>query len=101
MACEAAFHDPRFPPVESPELARLQFEVSVLHPLEEVPDPAMLDPHRYGIVVSTADGRRGALLPAIEGIETVPHQLALARRKGAIGAHETVRIQRFEVDRFH
>ena len=100
MAREAAFHDPRFPPMNASELDGVRFEVSVLHPLEDVADPAVLDPRRYGVVVSTADGRRGALLPAIEGIDTVSQQLALTRRKGGIGPTEPVRIQRFEVDHF-
>ena len=33
-ACHSAFRDPRFPPVEVSELARLRIELSVLSPLQ-------------------------------------------------------------------
>jgi AmmeMemoRadiSam system protein A len=100
MAREAAFHDSRFPPVTPDELSELRFEVSVVHPPEAVADTGSLDATRYGVVVSTPDGRRGALLPAVEGIDTVAEQLAVARRKGAISPTESIRIQRFTVEKF-
>ena len=37
VALEAAFRDPRFPPMERSELPRVTFEVSVLSPLEPMP----------------------------------------------------------------
>lgn len=100
MAREAAFSDTRFSPVKAEELSRLRFEVSLLGTLEEVRDPATLDPARYGVVVSTSDGRRGALLPGVDGVETVESQLAIARRKGGIRPSEPIRIQRFVTTHF-
>jgi len=100
VARDAAFRDGRFTPVSPEELDGLHFEVSVLSPLEEISSPAELDTQRYGVLVSTNDGRRGVLLPAIEGIETVAQQVAYARRKGGIGESEPVRLQRFEVRKF-
>lgn len=100
LAREAAFSDTRFAPVTRSEVDDLRFEVSVVQPLELVADPGDLDPARYGVVVSTPDGRRGALLPAVEGIDTVDRQLSLARRKGGIGADEAIAIQRFETVRY-
>lgn len=96
----AALHDGRFAPVAIRELPQLRFEVSVLHPPEEISAADQLDPQRYGVIVSTDDGRRGLLLPAIEGIGTVKEQLLFARRKGRIDPEEPVRIERFEVDHF-
>lgn len=100
LAREAAFSDTRFPPVKPDEVAGLRFEVSVLEPLQDVEDASALDPRRYGVVVSTMDGRRGALLPNVEGVDTVAHQLALARRKGGIGPEEHARVQRFSVEHY-
>lgn len=100
LAREAAFADLRFPPVTPDELPNLRFEVSVVQPLEEVHDATELDPAQFGIVVSAADGRRGALLPEVDGIETSSQQLAVARRKGRICPGEPVRIQRFRVQKF-
>jgi pyruvate formate lyase activating enzyme len=48
------------------------------------------------VVVSTADGREGCLLPGIPAIRTVQQQIDLARLKGGIQAGEPVRMQRFE-----
>ena len=62
----AALQDSRFPPVTADELADLRFEVSVLHSIEAVASADELDPRRYGVIVSTGDGRRGLLLPGIE-----------------------------------
>lgn len=96
----AALQDARFSPVTLRELPQLRFEISALHPPEELPAADSLNPERYGVIVSTADGRRGLLLPGIKDINTDTEQLALARRKGRIAPEEPVQIQRFEVDHF-
>lgn len=101
LARNAAFSDSRFSPVGATEFPDLRCEVSVLQPPEEVTDEAALDPQRYGVVVSTDDGRRGALLPGLPDVRTVAEQLAIARRKGGIKAHEPVRLERFAVAKFH
>jgi AMMECR1 domain-containing protein len=86
--------------VESNELPNLRFDVSALHSMEKVSSSDELDPARYGVVVSTRDGRRGLLLPGIADIKTCGQQLGQARKKGRIGPHEPVMLQRFQVDRF-
>lgn len=96
----AALQDSRFPPVTADELTDLCFEVSVLHSIEAVASVDELDPRRYGVIVSTGDGRRGLLLPGIEGIKTRAQQLRLARKKGSIDPDEPVTMQRFQVDHF-
>lgn len=96
----AALQDSRFSPVTADELADLHFEVSVLHSMEAIASTDELDPRRYGVIVSTGDGRRGLLLPGIEGINSRAQQLRLARKKGWIDPGEPVTIQRFQVDHF-
>jgi AMMECR1 domain-containing protein len=81
-------------------LAGLRFEVSVLHPPEDIASAAELDPGRYGVIVSTGDGRRGLLLPGIKEIQTVAQQLLIARKKAGIGPDEPIHLQRFLVDHF-
>ncbi len=100
VARDAAFHDGRFAPVGAQELEQLRFEVSVLCPLEEVASTAELDPQRYGVVLTTEDGRRGLLLPDVKGVKTIEEQLEGARYKGGICESEPVRIQRFAVKKF-
>ena len=95
-AVSAAFGDSRFPPHTIEELPRMTVEISVLADPEPVDDPGELDPIRFGVIVVAGDGRRGVLLPSVEGVDTVEEQLSIARRKAGIGPREPVRIQRFE-----
>lgn len=100
IAREAALSDSRFLPVTAEELPSLRFEISVLYPTETVDSDKLLDPARYGVMVTAADGRRGVLLPAIPGIETVEQQLRCVRKKAGIGWWENIQISRFQVDKF-
>ena len=99
-AVAAASADPRFPPVRASELAELVYKVDVLSEPEPIPGPEALDPGHYGVVVE-ADGRRGLLLPDIEGIDDAEQQVAIARDKAGIGPGERVQLFRFTVDRYH
>ncbi|WP_455136116.1 AmmeMemoRadiSam system protein A [Thermophilibacter sp.] len=99
-AVSAGCHDPRFPPVTADELPELVYDVDVLSAPEPVADRAQLDPARYGVIVSASDGRRGLLLPDLDGVDTVDEQLRIAARKGGVSLAEPgVRIECFEVVR--
>ena len=100
LAREAAFRDQRFGPLSPEEWGDTRIEVSVVDPLEEVASVEALDPRRYGVVAESPDGRRGALLPDIEGIDSVARQLAIVRRKAGIEPSEPVRLWRFTVRKF-
>ena len=100
-ALAAAFRDHRFAKVCAGELADLRFSVTVLGELEPVAGPGELDPGVYGVVVSSEDGRRGVLLPALPSVATVAEQLSIARRKAGIGEREEVRLQRFRAHCHH
>jgi AmmeMemoRadiSam system protein A/AmmeMemoRadiSam system protein B len=99
-AISAATRDPRFDPVSAGELEGLRYSVDIL----SAPEPATmatLDPAVYGVIVKDESGlRRGLLLPAIEGIDTVAKQVEIASRKAGIGPDEPVELSRFRVDRF-
>ncbi len=97
-ALAAGLEDPRFPPVEAGELSTLVYSVDVL----AEPEPCKredLDPQKYGVIVSSG-GKRGLLLPDLEGVDTVEQQLQIALQKGGISPREQYTIQRFEVKRF-
>ncbi len=96
----AAFQDMRFSPVTMDELAELRFEVSVVHSVAEVSSADDLDPRHCGVIVSTADGRRGVLLPGIQAVKTAAQQLQLARQKGGIDQDEPFKLECFQVDHF-
>lgn len=95
-AVGAAERDPRFDRVTRSELDGLSIEVSILESPVPVKDVSELDPHRYGVVVSTP-GRRGVLLPDVPGVESVEQQLSIALRKGEIRANEPHRVEKFGV----
>ncbi len=98
-AVAAASTDPRFPPVRPQELAGLAYEVDFVEPLEAVPGLTDLDPRTYGVLVE-AGGRRGVLLPDLDGVETAEHQVEIARAKAGLPAGVAVQLYRFRVRRF-
>ena len=97
-AISAATRDPRFLPLEKPELDGLEVSVDVLFPPEEVDGPDHLDPKRYGVIVENGS-RRGLLLPDLEGVDTVEQQVDIARHKAFIRQSEPIKLYRFEVKR--
>lgn len=99
-AVAAAAEDPRFLPVNANELAVLTYSVDVLFPPEKVRDLSDLDHRRYGVIV-VCGGRKGLLLPDLEGVDSVEEQLRIARMKAGIGQDEPAEIFRFRVRRYH
>ncbi len=98
-AIAAGSSDPRFPSVTADELDDLVYEVDVLHEPESC-TLEELNPARYGVVVSTPDGRRGLVLPNMEGISSVDEQIVAAALKGGIAlGRDEVHYQRFRVAR--
>jgi len=101
-AVSACSEDPRFPPVGSAETASLRLSVDVLSVPEEVLSVAELNPDVYGIIVRSGY-RRGVLLPDLQGVETVAHQIGIAMQKAGIPLDtdmEDVELFRFTVRRF-
>lgn len=97
-AVSACSRDPRFSPVRPDELDELEYSVDVLGAPEPVDSPAALDPKTYGVIVSCG-GRRGLLLPDLDGVDSVEAQLSIALQKGGIRENETYKIERFKVVR--
>jgi len=64
MAIEAAFGDPRFPPLEASELPDIVIEISALSPLERCPDPRSVKVGVHGLYLIHR-GRAGVLLPQV------------------------------------
>ena len=98
-AISAASCDPRFACVRAYELDDLEYSVDVLSPPEPVEDRSTLDPKRYGVIVQ-AGGRRGLLLPDLEGVDTVEYQISIAMQKAGIRHGTPIKLLRFEVKRY-
>lgn len=98
-AISAGTQDPRFPSLSLEELEQVIFSVDVLSPPEPVSGPHELDPAQWGVIVEK-DGRRGLLLPALEGVDTVEIQLDIAARKAGLPNAEGATLKRFSVTRY-
>ena len=97
-AVSAATRDPRFNPITPDELEWLEISVDVLGEPEQISSRDELDVKRYGVIV-TSGGRRGLLLPDLDGVDTVDQQVDIAMRKGGISPRDMYRLERFEVIR--
>jgi len=63
-AVNAAFHDPRFPPVDAGELSEITVEVSALTPLVTIEGPDDIVIGRDGLIIERGPNR-GLLLPQV------------------------------------
>lgn len=99
-AVSACSRDPRFSPVEVSELDDIEYSVDVLSEPERIFDVKDLDAKKYGVIVEN-NGRRGLLLPDLEGVDTPREQIAIAKKKAGIAPDEKVNLWRFEVIRHH
>ncbi len=99
-AISAATCDPRFPAACIQELDTIEYSVDVLTPPEKITGAGELDPRRYGVIVKSG-GRRGLLLPDLEGVDSVEYQISIAMEKAGIPPGTPVELSRFEVKRYH
>ena len=76
----------------------MEYSVDVLGEPEVVSSQTELDVRKYGIIVSCG-GRRGLLLPDLEGVDTVERQIEIALQKGGIRSWEQYTLEWFEVVR--
>ena len=98
-AISASSRDPRFSPVRTEELDALEISVDVLAPPEKIRSVDELDVGRYGVIVSKG-GRRGLLLPNLDGVDTPEQQVSIALRKAGLSEREkNFELERFEVVR--
>ncbi len=99
-AISACSQDPRFSPIRVDEIDDIIYSVDILGEPERIFDINQLNVKKYGVIVE-CEGRRGLLLPDLEGIDTVEEQISIARRKGNIAPNEKINLWRFEVIRHH
>ena len=64
MAASAAFHDPRFRPLQADELADLEIEISVLSPLRLIKNTDEIEVGKHGLYI-VRGLNRGLLLPQV------------------------------------
>ena len=101
-AISSATQDPRFPPLTKEELSKLTYSIDILSASKNVSKDKLIEqasPHKYGLIVSAQDGRRGLLLPDLSGINTIEEQISLCRQKAGINPWEPVSYKIFTVER--
>jgi AmmeMemoRadiSam system protein B/AmmeMemoRadiSam system protein A len=64
MAEQAAFCDPRFPPLRSEESDRIELEISVLTPFQVIKDPSEIEVGKHGLMIRRGF-HSGLLLPQV------------------------------------
>lgn len=100
-AVSASTRDPRFPAIQPWELADLEISVDVLQPAQHIDSLDQLDVKKYGVIVSK-NGKRGLLLPGLEGVDSVEEQVRIAKQKAGLDPDEKgCQLYRFEVVRHH
>ncbi len=97
-AISSGANDHRFNRVEESELKELIYSVDVLGRAEKIESTSLLDPKKYGIII-TSKNRRGLLLPNLDGVETIEDQISITLKKAGIKPNEEYEIERFEVIR--
>jgi AmmeMemoRadiSam system protein A len=98
-AISASTEDPRFSLVNPYELEDITYTVDILSEPEQISDISDLDPKKYGIIVAKG-GRRGLLLPDLEGVDSVEQQVEITKMKAGIDPRDSdVDIFRFFVER--
>ncbi|GHU53388.1 hypothetical protein AGMMS49975_11290 [Clostridia bacterium] len=90
--------DSRFSPITPDELNDLTYSVDVLNASEPISDKSQLDVKKYGVIV-TSGGKRGLLLPNLDGVDNIDEQIKIAMQKGGIKPTEDYQLERFEVVR--
>lgn len=98
-AISSATQDPRFPPVTEKELANLIYSVDILSASKTISKDKLSDPKKYGLIVSSQDGRRGLLLPDLPGVNIIEEQIKICRMKAGINPWEPVNYHIFTVER--
>lgn len=97
-AVSAGLDDSRFYQVSKNEFSLLDISVDILGESFFVEDRSILDASRYGVIVSLG-GRRGLLLPNLEGVDTPKEQIDIALQKAGISPTENYELAAFEVIR--
>ncbi|HET98038.1 MAG TPA: AmmeMemoRadiSam system protein A [Desulfurivibrio alkaliphilus] len=109
-ALNAAFHDPRFPPLDAAELAELRIEVSVLTPLSPLDYtdgselPSRLRAGRDGVLLEKG-GCSATFLPQVweqlpDPVDFLGHLCLKAGLPADAWRHERLRVQTYQVQSF-
>lgn len=98
-AISAATRDPRFSPVKSGEINKLEIIVDLLTEPEQVFSMEAYDPNKQGVIVQQ-DEKRGLVLPETDDVDTSEQQVNLARQRAGIGPEDLVDLFIFDVTRY-
>ncbi len=97
-ALNAAFNDPRFPPLRPADLQSVAIEISVLTPPIPVPGIDAIDVTRHGVLLEK-EGRHAVFLPQVAREQGWDRDTMLRHlcRKAGLGQNEWREGARFEV----
>lgn len=102
-AIAAATSDPRFKPLAEEELNDITITVDVLSVPKKVEDMAQLKPHKHGIIIEDDTGKKGLLLPNLDGVDSTEKQIEIVKKKAGIDKNKSIEdlnIQFFTTTRY-
>lgn len=99
----SALHDSRFKPLKLKELDDIEISVDVLSVPELYEGDLNWDTQKFGCILKDKIGRRGVLLPNLDGIDSAQHQVEIVKRKAGIyqNGMDGIEIYLFSATRFH
>jgi len=102
-AIAACTRDSRFSPVTEEELNDIEISVDVLSLPEEIEDISLLDPAKYGLIISDGSFRKAVLLPALPSVTSVDEQIKIVKQKAGISQDNLygLKLYRFTATRYY
>jgi AmmeMemoRadiSam system protein A len=97
-ANQAAFGDPRFPPLSKEEFAKLEIEISVLSPFKPIESYDEIEVGKHGLLLD--EGGRAVLLPQVateQKYNRAEFLTALCHKAGLYGEYWKERVLKIKV----
>lgn len=84
MNATSAAKNEYYEPIKKEQLGQIKVVVDVLSALNKVENKAELKPQKHGLVIKTAAGKSGYILPNKKGIKTVEDQIEFIKKQSGI-----------------
>lgn len=97
-AKQAAFGDPRFPPLSKEEFAKIEIEISVLSPFKPIESYDEIEVGKHGLLLD--EGGRAVLLPQVateQNYNRAEFLTALCHKAGLYGEYWKERVLKIKV----
>lgn len=91
-AAKAAKND-NYDPLKKEQLGQIKVVIDVLSALHKVENKAELKPQKHGLVIKTAAGKTGFIMPRKKGIKTVEDQIKFIVQENGIKEKDSTKLK--------